>query len=115
MTHVAQYIEFKKLNDGQFALLAECCGDFSTRSYLTLYAGAVVDDPTIQAALNAHLSKVANLHETATQAAAILPTLLNQPVQIVLPAPAQPSEPVSPDPAPTPTAPTAPSDPSTPA
>jgi len=85
-------------------MLAECCGDFSTRSYITLYAGAVVDDPTVQAAMNAHLTRVANLHETATQAAAILPTLLNQPVQITLPAPA---------PAPAPTAPTTPSDPST--
>jgi hypothetical protein len=69
-THSVSIIDHKQLSDGQLALLAECCGDPSTHSWLTCHAEVVVDDQQFQDSINFHLSRVANLHEAMHQAIA---------------------------------------------
>jgi hypothetical protein len=69
-THSVSIIDHKQLSDGQLALLAECCGDPSTHSWLTCHAEVVVDDQRFQDSINFHLSRVANLHEAMHQAIA---------------------------------------------
>lgn len=69
-THSVSFIGSKQLSDGQLALLAECCGDPSTHSWLTCHAEIVVDDQQYQDSINYHVNRVANLHESMNQALA---------------------------------------------
>jgi hypothetical protein len=110
MTHAVQIIDSRQLSDGELALLAECCGQKSTHSWLTMAASVVTDDAQYQDSVNFHCQRVALQHESMLQALAKLTTILGTTTMVTFPAPAQPVNPVTPDPTP---APTAPSDPST--
>jgi len=68
--HTVQIIDHKPLNDGQLALLAECCGDKSTHSWLTCAASVVIDDAQFQDAISFHCQRVGLLHESMQQAVA---------------------------------------------
>jgi metal-dependent HD superfamily phosphatase/phosphodiesterase len=68
MSHSVQIIDHKQLSDGQLAFLAECCGDKSTHSWLTMAAEVVVDNKQYQDSVNFHANRVANLHEAMKQA-----------------------------------------------
>ena len=67
-THSVHIIEHQQLSDGKLALKAECCGDKSTHSWLTMAAEVVVDDQRYQDAINFHCNRVATLHESMKQA-----------------------------------------------
>jgi hypothetical protein len=67
-THSVQIIEHRQLSDGKLALLAECCGEKSTHSWLTMAAEVVVDDAQYQNSINYHVNHVAHLHEAMKQA-----------------------------------------------
>ena len=67
-THSVSIIDHKQLSDGQLALLAECCGDPSTHSWLTCHAEVVVDDQQFQNSISYHVNRVAQLHESMNQA-----------------------------------------------
>jgi hypothetical protein len=69
-THSIHIKDHKQLSDGQLALLAECCGDPSTHSWLTLASEVVVDDQRYQESINYHVNRVAHLHESMNQALA---------------------------------------------
>jgi hypothetical protein len=68
--HSVHIIDHKQLSDGKLALLAECCGEKSTHSWLTMAAEVVVDDQKYQDSINYHCDRVANLHESMNQALA---------------------------------------------
>jgi hypothetical protein len=108
-THYIQIVDSKQLSDGQLALLAECCGCETTRSWLTLAASVVIDDAQYQQSINFHCNRVGLQHESMLQALAKVQTVLGTSTTITVAAPA-PAQPVStPDPAPsTPSAPTSP-------
>jgi hypothetical protein len=67
-THTVHIIDHKQLSDGKLALLAECCGEKSTHSWLTMAAEVVVDDAQYQNSINYHVNHVAHLHEAMKQA-----------------------------------------------
>ena len=69
-THSVSIIDHKQLSDGKLALLAECCGAESTRSWLTMASEVVVDDAQYQDSVNFHCQRVAHLHEATHQALA---------------------------------------------
>jgi hypothetical protein len=81
-THSVSIIDHKQLSDGQLALLAECCGDPSTHSWLTCHAEVVVDDQRFQDSINFHLSRVAGLHESMNQAIAKTKALVGRKVTV---------------------------------
>lgn len=68
MAHSVSIIDHNQLSDGKLALLAECCGDPSTHSWLTMAAEVVVDDKQYQDSINFHVNRVAQLHESMQQA-----------------------------------------------
>ena len=67
-THTVQIVSHKQLSDGQLALLAECCSDPKTHSYLTMAAEVILDDAQCQDAINFHCQRVATLHESMQRA-----------------------------------------------
>lgn len=69
-THTVHIIDHKQLSDGQLALLAECCSDPKTHSWLTCAAEIVVDDQQYQDSITHHCQRVADLHESMQQALA---------------------------------------------
>jgi hypothetical protein len=103
-THYIQIVDSKQLSDGQLALLAECCGCETTRSWLTLAASVVIDDAQYQQSINFHCNRVGLQHESMLQALAKVQTVLGTSTTVVIPAPA-PTAPADP---------TAPAQPSTP-
>jgi hypothetical protein len=70
MAHTVHITDHKQLSDGKLALLAECCGDKSTHSWLTMAAEVVLDDAQYQDSINFHVNRVATLHECMKQALA---------------------------------------------
>ncbi len=68
--HQVEIKEHKQLSDGQLALKAECCGDPTTHSWLTMSAEVVVDEKQYQDAINFHCQRVGLLHESMKQALA---------------------------------------------
>jgi hypothetical protein len=69
-THSVSIIDHRQLSDGQFALLAECCSDPKSHSWLTCAAEIVVDDRQYQDSITHHCQRVADLHESMQQALA---------------------------------------------
>ena len=69
-THTVHIIDHKQLSDGQLALLAECCSDPKTHSWLTCAAEVVIDDEQFQGAINHHCQRVGHLHEAMQQSVA---------------------------------------------
>jgi hypothetical protein len=67
-THSVSIKDHKQLSDGKLALLAECCGDPSTHSWLTMAAEVVVDDKQYQDSISLHCQRVGLLHEAMKQA-----------------------------------------------
>lgn len=99
MAHTIQIKDHKQLNDGQLALLAECCGDQSTHSWLTCAASVVIDDAQFQDAIDFHCQRVANQHESMLQASSKLANLIGTAIVVTLPTPASaPPPPVPPAP-----------------
>jgi UDP-N-acetylglucosamine transferase subunit ALG13 len=70
MAHTIQIKDHKQLSNGQLALLAECCGDPSTHSWLTCAAEVVLDDAKYQDAIDFHCQRVGLLHEAMRKAVA---------------------------------------------
>ncbi len=68
--HQVEIIEHKQLSDGQLALKAECCGDPTTHSWLTMAAEVVVDEKQYQDSIDFHCQRVGLLHESMKQALA---------------------------------------------
>jgi len=81
-THSVSIIDHKQLSDGQLALLAECCGDPSTHSWLTCHAEVVVDDQQFQNSIAYHANRVATLHESMHQAIAKAKTTVGTTVSV---------------------------------
>jgi hypothetical protein len=86
-THAVQIIQSKQLNDGQCALLARCCSDDSTLSWLTMAASVAADPNACQQSINAHCSRIAAQHDLMIQALAKLPSLVGTTTTIDVPAP----------------------------
>lgn len=63
--HQVEIIDFKQLNDGQIAVLAQCCNDPATNSWLTLAPVVASDDIKRRAFITLHCERVATLHDQA--------------------------------------------------
>lgn len=85
MNHTVELIEHRQLNDGQVAILARCCNDKSTDSFLTMAAEVVVDPNKRQEAINFHANRVATLHDSMLTALAALPSLMGSVTQVSVP------------------------------
>jgi hypothetical protein len=74
MNHEIQIVETKSLPNGQFAILAQCCGQHA--SWHTMADCVVVDDAKREASISGHCERVAKQHEAALQADNILQSLV---------------------------------------
>lgn len=106
MNHTVQIIETKQLSDGEFAILSQCCGDSTTKSYGTLSAATCSDPAKLQAFIDYHHNRIANLHDLAIQGRSAVAGLIGSSFAVTVPEPA----PVQPTPT-TPADSNAPSDP----
>ncbi len=88
MNHEVELIEHRQLNDGQVAILARCCGDQSTHSWLTMAAEVAADPVQREESINFHCERVATLHHTMQQALERVAALVGTSIQVVLPIPA---------------------------
>lgn len=95
MTHNVQITEFRQVADGLISVAACCCGLQETKSWHTMASEIILDDAAYQASVNAHLQRVAQLHETTNQALAKLPSLVGKThaIDVHAPAPAVPATP----------------------
>jgi hypothetical protein len=100
-SHAVELLEYRKLSDGQFAVLGRCCGDDMHRSWHTMGSAVVVDADKMSNSISWFTDRIANQHEAAMQADAVLKTLVGTTVTIPLPVPADPApaDPVAPAPA----------------
>jgi hypothetical protein len=76
LTHQVSIVEYRQLSDGQVAVLAQCCSEAKTGSWLTMDARIVIDPVASQASINEHCQRIATQHESMQQALAILPSLV---------------------------------------
>src|ERR1700743_3784612 len=97
--HVVEILEYRKLSDGQFAVLGRCCGDDMHRSWHTMGSPVVIDADKMNSSINWFTDRIANQHEAPLQADVALQSLIGTTVTIALPAPADPT-PLMPIPAP---------------
>jgi hypothetical protein len=72
MNHEIQIVETKSLPNGQFAILAQCCGDKQHASWHTMADCVVTDDAKREASISEHCKRIAKQHEAALQADHIL-------------------------------------------
>jgi hypothetical protein len=84
--HQVEIIEHKQLSDGQLALLAECCNDKTTASWLTCTPEVVTDDAKYQDAINFHCQRVGLLHESMQQALIKAKSSIGTKVTVAVPA-----------------------------
>ncbi len=116
MNHSVTIIQTKQLNDGEFAVLSQCCSDPTTNSWGTMAAATSSDPAKLQSFVDYHHSRIANLHQLSIESRAILDNLVGKTfiIEATVPDPT-PAPVASPDPAPAqPTDPNAPSTPSDP-
>ena len=99
MNHAVSFICHRQLNDGQVAICAECCGDQSTHSWLTMAAEVVNDPARRQEAIDFHANRVATLHQSMLTALATLPSIIGSVTQVTIPD-GTPVDPVAPAPTP---------------
>jgi hypothetical protein len=85
--HQITFVDSKQLSDGELAVATHCCGDPSTKSWLTMAASVVIDPVQRQEAIGFHANRVATLHESMLQAKAAIPSLLGTSTVVTLPAP----------------------------
>jgi hypothetical protein len=89
--HKITFVETKQLSDGQVAVATHCCGDPSTKSWLTMAAEVVIDPVRRQESIDFHANRVATLHESMQAALATLPNLIGTVRHVTLtPSPVSP-------------------------
>ncbi len=81
-SHSVKIIDYKKLNDGQIAVAAQCCCDPVHTSWHTMAAAIVLDQAAFQSDIDWHINRVAQQHETALQAEAVMPELIGKAFKI---------------------------------
>jgi hypothetical protein len=86
-THAVKIIQSKQLNDGLVAVLAQCCEDDSTLSWLTMAASVAADPNACQHSINEHCGKIAGQHDLMLTALAALPKIVGTTTTITVPAP----------------------------
>lgn len=76
MNHTVSIVDYKKLSNGQFAIMTQCCGDAQHTSWHTMDASVIIDDPKYQASIAEHCDMVATHHEAAIVAEQTLKELV---------------------------------------
>lgn len=94
--HQVTFVDSKQLSDGQLAVATHCCGDPTTKSWLTMACEVVIDPVQRQEAIDFHANRVATLHESMLQAKAAIPSLIGTSTVVALPAPAPATTPSAP-------------------
>jgi hypothetical protein len=78
MSHTVEIKEYRRLQDGQIAVAACCCGDPTHTSWHTMGPAVVGDPSRFESSVAWHVQRVANQHETTLQAKATLSSLVGQ-------------------------------------
>jgi hypothetical protein len=68
MGHKTKILEYRKLSDGQFSVLIQCCDDEQHTSWHTMHASVASDDAKRNASIHGHRERIAELHEHAIKA-----------------------------------------------
>lgn len=72
MGHKTKLLEYRKLSDGQFSVLIQCCDDAAHTSWHTMHASVAADDEARTASIGAHRARIAELHAHALHAEAAI-------------------------------------------
>lgn len=72
MTHTTEVVEYKKLSNGQFAVIIRCCGNASTDWSHTMAAEVASDSTRRTASLDTARGACSALHQHALDAEAAL-------------------------------------------
>jgi hypothetical protein len=76
MNHEVTIVDSRRLNDGQVAVAAICCGDESTKSWHTMAVTTAADPVICQQSISQHLNRIAGQHDEMLKALAHLPGLV---------------------------------------
>jgi hypothetical protein len=76
MNHEVTIVESRRLNDGQVAVAAICCGDELTKSWHTMAVSTAADAVICQQSIMQHLNRIAGQHDEMLKALSHLPGLV---------------------------------------
>lgn len=79
--HKTKIIEYKKLGDGQFSVLIQCCDHPEHTSWHTMHASVAAHEGKRNASINAHRKRVAELHDHAIKAELEIQGLIGEEIE----------------------------------
>jgi hypothetical protein len=66
--HKTSIVAYRKLSNGQFAVLVRCCSDAGSDSWLTVAAEVAANPSRLKISLGGHHASVADLHDASQRA-----------------------------------------------